>query len=493
MLRMSLFSIKKILAGSVLFCATGFVFSESRNALLIANEKYQNVSELHTPINEASGLAPVLKQLGFNVKLLQNASQSEMYDAVESFKKTLSKDGGIGFFHYGGHAIQVDGVNYLIPIDAVISDPNKLSRYAFEVEQLMSDMVAESNIVILDSCRDNPFKGSGMSSGSRGLSIVDAEEVVVDSTKASKSKNSIIVFSAEANTTAQDGMFTPILTKHLTDKTSFTQVLRSVRREVLEKSKGKQEPINSDKLQEEIYLNGKDTVNYPSDVPTVASVPSSKTSVGLKMIKVAEKGISMSATEVTQKVYSKVMNENPSLVKGDNKPVTNVSWYDALYFCNKLSKLEGKTPVYSVNGNTDVSTWGYVPNKGNAIKGKLAMNSDADGYRLPTIAEWGTAAKADSMYKYAGGDTLSDYAWYNGNSKNAVHDVAKKMPNAYGFYDMSGNAREWCSDPNPSNKNQRACRGGSVQDGKKRSELYDKFWDNPAGRNSVVSFRVVSK
>ena len=158
------------------------------------------------------------------------------------------------------------------------------------------------------------------------------------------------------------------------------------------------------------------------------------------------KNILMMTTEVTQKMYQDVMGENPSEFKGENNPVEMVSWYDAIYFCNKLSATRGYEPVYAVDENTDVSKWGYTPHNGKSIQGKIAQNLSANGFRLPTWDEWAYAAKGGKEYRYAGSDNLDEVGWYYDNSGNTTHPVAQKKPNGYGLYDMSGNVLEWCWD-----------------------------------------------
>ena len=163
-------------------------------------------------------------------------------------------------------------------------------------------------------------------------------------------------------------------------------------------------------------------------------------------VKIPNKNYSVMTTEVTQKQYESVMGENPSYHKGYNLPVEKVSWYDAIYFCNKLSLSENLEPVYSVNGETDVTTWNYTPHKGNSINGEITQNTSATGYRLPTLEEWQYAAKGGENYKYAGSDNLDEVGWYTKNSNDETQPVAQKMPNGYGLYDMSGNVWEWVWD-----------------------------------------------
>ncbi len=200
--------------------------------------------------------------------------------------------------------------------------------------------------------------------------------------------------------------------------------------------------------------------------------------------------------EVTQYEYRQVMNDNPSKFKDSELlPVENVSWLDAVKFCNKLSERERRKPYYKIEDNT-VTIFG------------------GNGYRLPTEAEWEYACRAPqsdgSATKHPFGDNdadLSRYAWFSENSAEKTHQVGQKKPNRWGLYDMQGNVWEWCQDfysadyysfspesdpPGPVSASVRVFRGGSWDYGPGDCRPAFRFGDGPDNRDSYLRFRLAA-
>ena len=217
--------------------------------------------------------------------------------------------------------------------------------------------------------------------------------------------------------------------------------------------------------------------------------------------------------EVTRGEFKEVMGTDPSTASaydkdgnkltGDavlNNPVNYVNWYAAIAYCNKLSLKENLTPCYSVSGVTDWENLDYssIPTEKDTNWDALTYNKEADGYRLPTEAEWEWLARGGENYTYAGSNTVDDVAWYTTNTNDTgSREVKTKQANGYGLYDMSGNVYEWCYDwydPAISNTADTGASSGSnrVQDAKLtefcKQNSRGGSWNNNAS-NCAVSNR----
>ena len=196
---------------------------------------------------------------------------------------------------------------------------------------------------------------------------------------------------------------------------------------------------------------------------------------------------------VTQELWRAVMGSNPSkfTLWGEPHPVENVSWFDCVRFCNQLSANCGLNPAYTI-GSGDEPT--------------VSWDRTADGFRLPTEAEWEYAARAGEDTLYAGSsEMIGEVAWHGGNSGYKTHAVGGKAANAWGLYDMSGNVWEWCwdwfgeetyqsgSSVDPVGHQSgafRVGRGGCWRSLPQGTRLTRRIWCSPGDRNAILGFRI---
>ena len=226
-----------------------FSFSqeEKRLALVIGNSNYDSIAKLANPVNDAKLIAKTLDSLDFEVILATDLDEENFMIKIIEFRNKR-KNYDVGFVYYAGHGIQIDGENYLLPVNKNFDEEWKVKKDAINVNDVMDYLTAstdEVNILILDACRNNPWEGNFRSIGGSnngGLAKIPAPT------------GSLIAFSTDAGSVAADGdgensIYCKSLVKNmLLENTTLDQVFRNVRTDVLKESNLKQRPIESSQL-----------------------------------------------------------------------------------------------------------------------------------------------------------------------------------------------------------------------------------------------------
>ncbi len=246
---------------------------EQRIALVIGNADYKS-SPLTNPLNDALDLGTTLQSVGFDVKILTNVGEYSMEQAIRAFGDRIKRSRDtVGLFYFAGHGMQIDGRNYLIPVGSNIQEADEVPYKAVDAGFVLSKMQSAENrlnIIILDACRDNPFKTSFRSS-SRGLSMVEAPT------------GSIVIYSTAPGKVAMDGdgsngVFTKALLEHVSEPgINIETMLKRVRNDVLQATGGRQIPWSSSSLYEDFYFIPS-TITNAAEERDLSSIEVNKTS-----------------------------------------------------------------------------------------------------------------------------------------------------------------------------------------------------------------------
>jgi len=236
---------------SILLLSAGDCLAQKRLALLIGNSAYKN-GPLKNPVNDVAAMDTALSRSGFDVMVLKNADRATIGRAIDKFGSKL-KSYDVGLFYFSGHGLQVDGINYLCPLGMNIQGQSDVPYEAIDAGKVlakMEDAGNRMNVVILDACRNNPFKRS-FRSGRNGLAQMDAPT------------GSFIAFATSPGRVAYDGKGrnSPYVTHMINNMTrkdmTIEKFFKQVRRGVMKDTGKKQVPWESSSLVGEFYFAGK--------------------------------------------------------------------------------------------------------------------------------------------------------------------------------------------------------------------------------------------
>ena len=475
---------------------------QTRSALVIGNAKYKR-SPLQNPVNDARAVAKVLKDaLGFDyVKKIENTKTSQLGRAIQRFTERMRKKGGLAVVYYSGHGMELSGENYLIPVDLDARIEADIEYGGgFKLNRLLHSLKRANgpNIIILDACRDNPFR-SFVKSTKGGLASTDAPV------------GSLIAYAAAPGKQAADGgrglgPFTEALLRYLPKRgVEIEKVLKSARADVVMVTKSSshpQVPWSASSLIGDIFLGGAPTTSrqivQPQPKPIKApkgmvAVPRGKFFMGCneKVDKecdddekpgktVSVKAFFIDRTEVTVEAYAECVKAGEC-----SKPDTG-TW------CNWGKRGRKKHPINCVNWNQ--------ASKFCAWKGK----------RLPTEAEWEKAARGTDGRKYPWGNQRAScrYAVFDdertkdtagdetdGCGRDSTWPVGSKPAgkSPYGALDMVGNVYEWTDSWwDESERKYRVIRGGSWYDRPAYARASNRGGFPPDYRSNDGGFRCLS-
>lgn len=260
-----------VAAASFFYIFLSPVFADNRVALVIGNGAYAHAPHLPNPTHDAEGVAAALRRIGFDTILGVDLDQNGMQDATIRFSR-VARAADIAVFYYSGHALQVAGVNYLVPVDIQLHDEGDLRRMT-KLDEVVADVhqAKTLRILVLDSCRDNPLAeelkrsiGTTRSTSiGRGLAKIDSPEGM------------IVAYATQAGRTADDGSgynspYTAAFLKNIEGKEEIGTIFRRISSDVYATTKQAQLPELSLSLIGEFYLNGRLEIKVTPSAATPA-------------------------------------------------------------------------------------------------------------------------------------------------------------------------------------------------------------------------------
>ncbi len=510
--------------------------ADKRLALVLSNSTYANEKNLPNAHNDAQDMATTLGALGFEVILKENLTRNQMEDAISNFTDRL-KNYSVGLFYFAGHGFMgTQKDNYLMGIDMQLKSSESFARErSVSIEGVIGSMEEAKNtptkIVIIDACRNNPFRSWGRSD-QKGLGTITAPDGLIAFFAASATEES------SENTGERNGLFTQELLKQLKrPNLTFDELIRNTSSAV-KKQNSAQHPYRAGDLSDIFYFNPKGIPPPPPKDPDLPpfmdmvriqggsfDMGSNEGDADEKPVHaVTVRSFSMGRYEVTVGQFAQFVAEtnyqtdaeksgSSRFYDGDKNAIRDSTGINWRYGANmaRLSARDYNHPVVHVSHNDAVAFCEWLSGK----EGKT--------YRLPTEAEWEYAAGNGSKHsKYSWGNTdptkavanvgdesfqgtfkiftWTKFANYN-DGYTYTAPVGSFVANELGLYDMAGNVWELCSDwfkgyPGSSavsdyTASHRVFRGGSWFDAPQLSRVAYRGYSVPSYRCDRLGFRLV--
>ena len=526
---------------------------QKKLALIIGNQSYPK-SPLKNPVNDAAAMVKALRGLGFDeVVEKTDLTMRQMRVEIDRFSATL-QPGDLALFYYAGHGVQANEQNYLIPIDFAGSSEADLPYEAYPAAQVRDKLEqsrARLRILILDACRNNPFRSKR--DGVRGLSPMGSS---VEGTYIAYATSDNGV--ADDNPTEGNGLFTKLLLTALrTPGLDLKQVFEKTKQDVYVASQKTQRPFTYDGVIGQFYFSAPVAIveNSPaassSDIAAQEEIAfwnsidkSDAESLQLYLKQygngrfaaiaqryLARVGPSRAAVAASPVIGAIATDSElkPGTVKANPKDGLTYVWIPPGRFQMGCSLGDGEcyseeNPAHQVTiskgfwmGQTEVTQGAYQKVIGkhpshfkgakrpveNVTWDDARSYCQAVGKRLPTEAEWEYAVRAGSTGGRYG--ELDRIAWYGDNSGNQTHEVGGKQANVWGLNDMLGNAWEWVADwyadqytagdvtdpQGPASGTFRTLRGGAWNFNTRSARASYRLRYVPADHSNLSGFRCV--
>ncbi len=525
-----------------------------RVALVIGCGKYRadGIPELSTPVNDARRITATLRAapLNFDVVEVLEATRNGFFEGLSTFK-IRARGARVVLVYYSGHGIEFEGVNYCIPVDAILEKPSHLDSEAVDLGKILSTMQAtgaEAKVAVLDSCRNNPFgqtkswRDTSGKSVSTGLLAALGDAQLPEATLVCFATSPGRKAAAILNDDSQNSPFTEMLLRHLASPGQrLRDIFETTADEVARATENRQLPYvkydGAASVLRQLVL-----VPLP---PAVSGSPAAATkevpfgnSLGMKFVPSGTPGVLFGVWDTRVKDFSAFVQEsgydmskgekaytlesdgkdganwkqtdgdwrNPRFPQpqGEDHPVVCVSWEDAQAFCAWLTKRDRAAGLltaaqsYRLPGDHEWSVAVGIGSRESATASPESKDNKIEGV-YPWGSSWpppqgagnfaGEESKVGVTAKAKNWPVIAGYQ--DGFARTSP--VFSFAANAYGLYDMGGNVMQWCEDwYNPAKKDYRVLRGGSWYDSTEvslRSSYRNN--DHPTSRDDLSGFRCV--